>query len=71
MRRHRAATASAIVSRPRPHAAPACRFIDFGYTTNSLFIEKDEAEDVFFGCANGGNTYKIVLVLFTLCLFVG
>jgi len=46
-------------------------FIDFGYTTNSLFIEKDEAEDVFFGCANGGNTYKIVLVLFTLCLFIG
>ena len=29
------------------------RFIDFGYSTNEAFIEKDEREDVFFGCPNG------------------
>jgi len=44
-------------------------FIDFGYNTNTLFVEKDEAEDVFFGCANGGNTYKAFLLLLTLLLF--
>ena len=47
------------------------RSIDFGYNTNTLFVEKDEAEDVFFGCSNGGNTYKIFLLLLTLILYVG
>jgi len=46
-------------------------FIDFGYNTNALFIEKDEQEDVFFGCPNGGNTYKIFLLLLTLGLYTG
>lgn len=47
------------------------RFIDFGYSTNSLFLEKDEAEDLFFGCENNGNAYKITLVLLSLSLFGG
>jgi len=46
-------------------------FIDFGYSTNNLFMQKDDDEDVFCGCTNGGNTYKIVLILFTLLLFAG
>ncbi|KAL3926240.1 MAG: hypothetical protein SGPRY_003389 [Prymnesium sp.] len=46
-------------------------FIDFGYSTNSLFLEKDEAEDLFFGCENNGNAYKITLVLLSLSLFGG
>jgi len=46
-------------------------FIDFGYNTNALFVEKDEQEDVFCGCSNGGNTYKIVLIVFTLLLYAG
>jgi len=46
-------------------------FIDFGYKTSNYFVEKDEREDVFFGCANGGNTYKVVLLLASICLVVG
>jgi len=44
-------------------------FIDFGYKVNELFVQKDEDEDVFFGCSNGGNTYKIFLILVTIAFY--
>jgi len=34
-------------------------------------VEKDEREDAFFGCDNGGNKYKALILLVCLVLYVG
>jgi len=44
-------------------------FIDFGYNVNSALIEKDERQDVFFGCENGGNKYKGVILTLAATLY--
>lgn len=44
-------------------------FIDLGYKVNEKFVEKDESEEDFCCFTNGGNTYKILLILGTLLLF--
>lgn len=44
-------------------------FVDFSYNLNALLLEKDDREDVFCGCDNGGNKYKVVILLLSLCLY--
>lgn len=46
-------------------------YIDFGYTTNQELLEKDEAEDDFLCCSNGGMKWKGLMLAVSLTLIVG
>jgi len=45
--------------------------IDFGYSINSRLLEKDDAQDRFFGCDNGGNKYKVLILIVSFLIYVG